>query len=155
LLAFWATRADSLLALQHGLMFLLGGQVAPTILLPGALRIAADHLPFRFMLGFPVEILTGQLGTIAVWSLGILFTWVFDGIFQPARYPTGIYPWWLRFTPTWVIPVGVMTTVPARALNGKLSVGTLCATVGLTGVMLVGASTLFRVGLRRYASASS
>ena len=61
LLAFWATRADALLALQDALIFLLAGQVAPTALLPGALRIAATILPFRYMLGFPVEILTGQL----------------------------------------------------------------------------------------------
>ena len=63
LLAFWATRADALLALQDGLIFLLAGQVAPTALLPGALRQAATWLPFRYMVGFPVEVLTGQLDT--------------------------------------------------------------------------------------------
>ena len=60
-LAFWATRADALLAAQDALVFLLAGQVAPISLLPGALRTAATILPFRYMLGFPVEILTGQL----------------------------------------------------------------------------------------------
>ena len=60
LLAFWATRADALLALQDGLVFLLAGQVAPTMLLPGALRTVSAVLPFRYMLGFPVEILVGQ-----------------------------------------------------------------------------------------------
>jgi ABC-2 type transport system permease protein len=61
LLAFWATRADALLALQDALVFLLAGQVAPTLLLPGALQIASVLLPFRYMLGFPVEVLTGGL----------------------------------------------------------------------------------------------
>jgi ABC-2 type transport system permease protein len=61
LLAFWATRADALLAAQDALVFLLGGQVAPTALLPGAMRALAAFLPFRYMLGFPVEVLTGQL----------------------------------------------------------------------------------------------
>jgi ABC-2 type transport system permease protein len=61
LLAFWATRADGLLALQDALIFLLAGQVAPTALLPGALRTASTALPFRYMLGFPVEVVTGQL----------------------------------------------------------------------------------------------
>ena len=51
LLAFWATRADALLA----------GQVSPTALLPGALRNLARVLPFRYMVGFPVEVLTEQL----------------------------------------------------------------------------------------------
>jgi ABC-2 type transport system permease protein len=61
LLAFWATRADALLSLQDALVFLLAGQVAPTVLLPRALRAVANVLPFRYMLGFPVEVLTGQL----------------------------------------------------------------------------------------------
>jgi ABC-2 type transport system permease protein len=61
LLAFWATRADALLAAQDALVFLLAGQVAPTALLPGALRTLATVLPFRYMVGFPVEVLTGQL----------------------------------------------------------------------------------------------
>jgi ABC-2 type transport system permease protein len=62
LLAFWATRADALLALQDALVFVLAGQVAPTSLLPGVLRQGSTVLPFRYMLGFPIEILTGQLG---------------------------------------------------------------------------------------------
>ncbi len=61
LLAFWFTRADSLLAVQDALIFLLAGQIAPTVLLPAPLSTLAAALPFRYMLGFPVEILTGQL----------------------------------------------------------------------------------------------
>ena len=47
MLAFWATRADALLAVQDALIFLLAGQVAPIQLLPGGLRNAAVALPFR------------------------------------------------------------------------------------------------------------
>lgn len=61
LLAFWATRADALLAVQDALIFLLAGQVAPVALLPGALHTAALWLPFRYMVAFPVEVLTGQV----------------------------------------------------------------------------------------------
>lgn len=60
-LYFWATRADALLAVQDALVFLLAGQIAPVQLLPGGLRAAATALPFRYMLGFPVEVLNGQL----------------------------------------------------------------------------------------------
>jgi ABC-2 type transport system permease protein len=67
LLAFWATRADALLALQDALVFLLAGQVAPTVLLPGVLRSVSRVLPFRYMLGFPVEILIGRLSAAEVW----------------------------------------------------------------------------------------
>ncbi len=70
LLAFWATRADALLAVQDALVFLLAGQVAPIALLPGVLRLAAWVLPFRYMVAFPVEVLTGQLDT-AGWLAGL------------------------------------------------------------------------------------
>jgi len=61
LLAFWATRADALLGLQDALVFLIGGQVAPTSLLSQGLQQAAAILPFRYMVRFPVEVLSGHL----------------------------------------------------------------------------------------------
>lgn len=61
LLAFWATRADGLLALQDSLIFILGGQVAPTRLLPPFIKLLSTILPFRYMAAFPVELLMGQL----------------------------------------------------------------------------------------------
>jgi len=66
LLAFWATRADALLAVQDALVFLLAGQVAPLALLPAYLQGAAIILPFRYMVGFPVEVLLGQLNPAEV-----------------------------------------------------------------------------------------
>lgn len=89
------------------------------------------------------------------WSPGFLFTWLFNSFFQMARYPVGLYPGWLRLVLTWVVPVGLMTTVPAQALSGTLSPGTLIGGVGLSLAFLAGATALFRAGLRRYASASS
>jgi ABC-2 type transport system permease protein len=68
LLSFWATRADALLSLQESLIFLVGGQVAPMVLLPAAMQQAAVALPFRYMVAFPVEVLAGQLsaGQVAI-----------------------------------------------------------------------------------------
>jgi ABC-2 type transport system permease protein len=89
------------------------------------------------------------------YSPGVLFTWVFDGIFEMARYPLGLYPGWLRLILTWIVPVGVITTVPAQALTGALEplalVGMLALALGLLAV----SSLLFRIGLRKYKSASS
>jgi ABC-2 type transport system permease protein len=66
ILSFWTTRADSLLGLQDSLVFLLAGQVAPTALLPGPMKAVAEALPFRSMLGFPVEVVTGRLDPSAM-----------------------------------------------------------------------------------------
>jgi ABC-2 type transport system permease protein len=89
------------------------------------------------------------------WSPGFYFTWVFNALFQLARYPVNLYPGWLRLALTWVLPVAFMTTVPAQALLGVGSTPMLIASLVLAFVFLAGASAVFRVGLRQYASVSS
>jgi ABC-2 type transport system permease protein len=81
LLSFWATRADALLSLQESLIFLIGGQVAPVALLPDLLQKAAMVLPFRYMVAFPVEVLTGQLSHTELWT-GFAFQagWLFAAL---------------------------------------------------------------------------
>lgn len=79
LLAFWATRVDALLNLQNTLLFLIGGQVAPTMILPAWLQGAAQALPFRYMIGFPVEILMGKLDTAQL-MIGFLYQILWCGI---------------------------------------------------------------------------
>ena len=77
LLAFWATRADALLAVQDALVFLLAGPVAPLALLPAVLQSAAVILPFRYMVGFPVEVLTGQVtGTALATGFALQAGWL-------------------------------------------------------------------------------
>ena len=61
LTAFWSTRSNALVLMQDALVFVLAGQVAPTDLLPGGLRTIAEWLPFRYMLGFPIEVLLGRV----------------------------------------------------------------------------------------------
>ncbi len=61
MLAFWTTRSFSFWEIWMGLTFLLGGQVAPTALLPGALQPLAVALPLRYTLGFPIEVLLGRV----------------------------------------------------------------------------------------------
>ena len=116
------------------------------------------------VISFLLALFTGVLILYAIllifsalvfWSPGVLFTWIFDGLFQMARYPMGMYPGWLRMVLTWVVPVGMITTVPVEALTGSLNLGMLAASLGLALVLLVVGSLLFRKGLRRYASASS
>lgn len=135
----------------------LGVLGVSVIRLRQALTLA--HLAtFLIALGTGVTILYALLLAFAglvFWSPGFLFTWVFDAVFQVARYPIGLYPGWLRLVLTWVVPVGIMTTVPAQALTGELSAGMLIGNGALATVLLIGASALFRSGLRRYASASS
>jgi ABC-2 type transport system permease protein len=138
------------LALGLGVLVVAIGQLGQTL-------TVARLVTFLLSLGAGLTVLYAALlafGALVFWSPG-LFTWIFDSLFQMARYPVGIYPGWLRFALTWIVPVGVMTTVPAAALSGGLPSGVLAGAVVLALLFLAGASALFRFGLRRYASASS
>ena len=93
--------------------------------------------------------------SLVFWSPGLLATRVFDGVFQMARYPLGLYPGWVRFALTWIIPVGIITTLPAEALVGMLSPLTLLLSAVGAGIFVIAVSLFFQMGLRHYASASS
>jgi ABC-2 type transport system permease protein len=89
LLAFWTTRATAIMELHGGLALFLAGRVAPLALLPPAVAGAAGVLWFRYMLAFPVEVLTGavhggdalqrgfagQIVWLALWFAAYRFAW--------------------------------------------------------------------------------
>lgn len=77
LLAFWTARADSLLVIQDSLVFLLSGIVAPFALLPSNIAEIARWLPFRYMVGFPVEVLIGQVdGQEIIFGMAVQLFWL-------------------------------------------------------------------------------
>ncbi len=113
---------------------------------------------FVLALGAGVALIYAVLmlfSALVFWHPGLLYTWVFDALFQLARYPVGIYPPWLRVVLTWAVPVAFITTIPAEALTGRAALGPVLAGVAVAAVAVAAASALFRSGVRRYASASS
>lgn len=148
---YWRLSALLDLTLALGVLGLAVARLGETLT---ALRL----LTFLAALAVGVVILYAILLAFAglvFWSPGFLFTWVFDGLFQMARYPVGVYPGWLQLVLTWVIPVGLMTSIPAQALAGDLAPGMLVGGAGVALLFLVIATAVFRAGVRRYASASS
>ncbi|MBI5303302.1 MAG: ABC-2 family transporter protein [Chloroflexi bacterium] len=61
LLAFWISESITLNDVWFAMTMMLGGIVAPLDLFPANVRDVANYLPFRFMLAFPVEIVSGRL----------------------------------------------------------------------------------------------
>ncbi len=57
--AFWTEQAHGVVGFGSTLIFLLGGVAAPITLFPPGLRPWGEALPFRAMMGFPVEIAVG------------------------------------------------------------------------------------------------
>jgi ABC-2 type transport system permease protein len=95
------------------------------------------------------------LTALVFWSPGILFSWIFNGIFQMARYPLDLYPGWLRWVLTWIVPIGVITTLPAQALTQQISWSALAVFAALTACANLAAAVLLKRGASKYSSASS
>jgi ABC-2 type transport system permease protein len=78
--AFWTTRVSAINQTYFVLMLFLSGQLAPLTLLPHPIQVAAAILPFRWMIGFPVELLLGRLTPIeALTGLGAQVAWLLIG----------------------------------------------------------------------------
>ncbi len=74
----WISRSDGIGLLYNFILRLCGGVVVPLLLLPGSIRELFNVLPFRYVLSFPVEIITGSLSRSEMISgYAILFVWVF------------------------------------------------------------------------------
>lgn len=130
----------------------------------GLSRITADVGPLD-ALAFAVALLVGAVLVYCFWlvvatgAFWVVNMWhaveLFDGIFQTGRWPVGIYPGWLRYSVTFLVPIAFAVTVPAEALTSRLDWQTLALAVGF-GVALFSFTRWFwRFGLRRYSGASA
>jgi ABC-2 type transport system permease protein len=61
LAAFWTTRVTAVNQIHFMAMLFFSGQIAPLTVLPRPLQVAATILPFRWTVGFPVELILGRL----------------------------------------------------------------------------------------------
>jgi ABC-2 type transport system permease protein len=76
-LSFFVESALGIFELWLGVHAILSGYLVPLEALPRWVRGAADVLPFRFMLGFPVETLVGLLDRHeALWALAVQWGYV-------------------------------------------------------------------------------
>jgi len=82
-------------------------------------------------------------------------TYLFSSIFDAARWPASIFRGVLAFLFTFVIPLALMTTYPAQALLGKLSLAGFGLAVGWSLVFAVIARAIWLRSIGRYTSASS
>ncbi len=80
---------------------------------------------------------------------------IFRSMYEAGRWPVSLYPGWLRFILSFIIPVAFVTTVPVEALTGRLTTGTLAIGAVLAIVLLVVSRVFWRIGLRQYSGASA
>ncbi len=138
----------------------LGGAVLVSALIRLGEKVGAGQAG-----AFAVMLLAGGVILYSFWLiLATLSFWfvrvenileIFRSMYEAGRWPVSVYPGWLRFALTFVVPVAFATTVPAEALTGRLSTDTLLGAVGLAAVLLVVSRVFWRIGLRRYSGASA
>jgi len=134
------------------------------VLAVGLSRITTD-VGALDALAFGVALLVGAVMIYCFWLLIATGAfWVvnmyhavelFDGIFQTGRWPVGIYPGWLRYSVTFLVPIAFAVTVPAQAVTSRLEWQTLALAFVFATLLFVFARWFWRFGLRRYSGASA
>lgn len=98
---------------------------------------------------------------IFVAAIGVITTevdhaiWIYRDLSQMARFPIDIYIEGVRYFLTFVIPIGLIFTVPAQALFGVLSWQWGLLTFGFTIVFYAIIIKFWQYALKKYQSASS
>lgn len=80
---------------------------------------------------------------------------LFVGLYAAGRWPVDIYPNWLRYGLTFLVPVAFAVTVPAQALTGRLTLQIWLGALALTLVLSIVARTIWSIGLKNYSGASA
>jgi ABC-2 type transport system permease protein len=76
-------------------------------------------------------------------------------MYEAGRWPVSLYPPWLRFILSFIVPIAFVTTVPVEALTGRLTPQTLLLGMMLAAVLLVLSRLFWKIGLRQYSGASA
>lgn len=82
-------------------------------------------------------------------------TYLFTSIFDAARWPASVFPSALRLFFTFVLPLALLTTFPARAMLAKLSPMEILIPLAGAFVFSAVARFVWTRSIRKYTSASS
>ena len=138
----------------------LGGGV-----LAVALVRLGEHVGTGQVVFFAVALIAGGVIVYSFWTiLATTAFWlvrvenilvIFQSMYEAGRWPVSIYPGWLRFGLTFVVPVAFAVTVPAQAIAGRLTPRTLAGAITLAAGLFILARLFWRRGIKRYSGASS
>jgi ABC-2 type transport system permease protein len=120
---------------------------------PEHVLLAAAMLAAALLVMYSIAILVVSIAFFAVRVDNLLY--LFQSIFDVARWPVSIFRGALAIIFTYVLPLALMTTYPALALLGKLTLPTAASALFGTVLFAAFARLVWRVSIRRYTSASS
>jgi ABC-2 type transport system permease protein len=96
------------------------------------------------------------LATLAFWLVRVenILT-VFQSMYEAGRWPVTLYPAWLRYGLTFIIPVAFATTVPVEALTNRLNWVTLLVAFILAVGLFIASRVFWKMGLKHYSGTSA
>ena len=124
-----------------------------------------EHVGLREAVGFVAALFAGGAVVYSFWMiLAASAFWfvrvenilmVFQSMYEAGRWPVSIYPGWLRFALTFLVPVAFAVTVPAQALAGTLRWQLLAGSWAFAAALFVAARLVWLRGIKRYEGASA
>jgi ABC-2 type transport system permease protein len=100
--------------------------------------------------------LTVIFSSIAFWTFtGVGAGRLFENVLRITQYPTDIFNKPLKIALSYIIPVSLVATFPAKSLFGLLSWQNIISSLSLTTLLLFFSLKFWNFALKRYTSASS
>lgn len=94
--------------------------------------------------------------SLAFWFVRVEnLTYVLQSFIDFGRWPVDVFQGFWRWLFVWVVPLGIMTTMPARALAGSLEPAAAIRSALVAALLLLISRTVWRRALAAYTSAST
>ncbi len=157
--------AQLLVSIAEFRVFRLVDVVLGAGVLGTSLTVHAVEVGWLVVAQFTAAILAGAvivycfwliLATMAFWFVRVEnILQIFWSMYTAGRWPIGIYPKWLRWMLTLVVPVAFAVTVPAEAVSGRLDGDALVGAAALATALALFSRWFWRKGLAHYSGASA
>lgn len=130
-----------------------------------SVNASLQHIGAFQLVSFLLLAASGSLILYSLWIILIAATFWFvkfdnnvtilQALLDTGRYPSTVYPTWMRLIVTFVVPVAVATTVPLQALRGELSAVQVGLFLTVSALLFLAASRIWKAGVQKYSGASS
>jgi ABC-2 type transport system permease protein len=139
--------------------------VLAAVLIVVGIRMTGSGVSAPNLVGFLFLSVSGTVILYSLWIVLIAATFWFvkfdnnvtilQALLDTGRYPSTVYPTWLRLIVTFLVPIAVATTVPLQALRGDLNGWQVLLFLGVGAASFLVASRVWKAGVRKYSGASA
>lgn len=138
--------------------------LAAVLIIIGVNQSSGGTTPFQ-LISFMLLAASGTMIIYSLWIVLIAATFWFvkfdnnvtilQALLDAGRYPSTVYPVWLRMIVTFVVPIAVATTIPLQALRGELTGLQILLFLLVSLVAFLVATRVWKAGMKKYSGASS